>query len=257
MTASAPLVTLHGFTGCAADLAPLAPTARLSLIGHSPELPVPPGHDFAAEVARVAAAIAALGQPVRGPRGEPLRGGVHLCGYSMGARVALAVALAAPRAIARLTLIGAHPGLAEDDDDGRAARRAADARWSAILREDGVAAFVAAWEAAPMWASQAHAPAAALARQRAVRLGHDPRQLAAALDALGLAAQPDLLPRLDRLATPTTFVAGALDDRFAALARQMAARVPGATVALVAGAGHNPLIDQPATLVDIVRGEAA
>nr|MBA2545037.1 alpha/beta fold hydrolase [Deltaproteobacteria bacterium] len=65
-------------------------------------------------------------------------------GYSFGARVALGL-LASGR-IPRAILIGVNPGI---PDVERPARRAADAVWARMLRDQGIAAFVAAWEALP------------------------------------------------------------------------------------------------------------
>ena len=227
------LATLHGFTGRASDWDALAPALPLALVGHD-GTPVPAGWSFAAEVDRIAAL---------------LPGPVHLAGYSMGGRVALGVALAHPHRVARLTLVGAHAGLESEAE--RASRRAVDDRWCATLEARGIDAFVDAWEAQPMWRSQDWLPGAVRDRQRASRLAHDPHALAAALRALGPGAMPDLWPALPRLAVPVTLVAGALDDRFTALAHRMAALIPAARVVIVDHAGHNVLLEAPEQIFDL------
>ena len=238
-----PLVTLHGFTGTAAVWDEVAPGRGLALAGHAPDAPAPPGWTFGDEVARLARLIADVA-----PR-------VHLAGYSMGGRLALALALAHPERIARLTLVGVHPGL--DDAAERARRRAADERWCELLEGSGIEAFVRAWEAQPMWHSQQALPAAARDAQRRARLAHDPRQLAAALRALGTGAMPPLWAELPRLAPPTDLVAGALDDKYRALAHQIADRVPRARVVEIPGAGHNPILEAPAVLAQVLAGAPA
>jgi 2-succinyl-6-hydroxy-2,4-cyclohexadiene-1-carboxylate synthase len=227
-----PLATLHGFTGRASDWDALSPALPLALAGHDGAA-VPAGWSFAAEVDRVAAL---------------LPGPVHLAGYSMGGRLALAVALAHPALVARLTLVSAHAGLESDAE--RAERRALDERWCATLETRGIQAFVSAWEAQPMWRSQDWLPGAVRDRQRDARLAHDPLALAAALRALGPGAMPDLWPALPRLAVPVTLVAGALDEKFTALAHRMAARIPAARVVIVGGAGHNLLLESPEQIFD-------
>jgi 2-succinyl-6-hydroxy-2,4-cyclohexadiene-1-carboxylate synthase len=224
------LSTLHGFTGRASDWDALAPALPLALCGHD-GAPVPSGWSFADEVDRVAAL---------------LPGPVHLAGYSMGGRLALGVAVAHPQRVARLTLVGAHAGLESEVE--RAERRALDDRWCATLETRGIEAFVDAWEAQPMWRSQDWLPGAVRDRQRDARLDHVPDALAAALRALGPGAMPDLWPALPRLAMPVTLVAGALDEKFAALAQRMASRIPSARVAFIDDAGHNVLLEQPAAL---------
>lgn len=225
-------VALHGFTGRPGHWRGVLDAIEPALAGHAPGRPVPAGWLFDQEVARIGAEIAALGAPV------------HLLGYSMGGRLALAVAARFP--VARLTLVGAHPGL--EEDAARAARQARDQAWCALLEERGIEAFARAWEDQPMWHSQAALPAAVRQRQRAERMAHDPRQLAAALRALGLAAMPSQWPALDSLRVPALLVAGALDPAYADLARRMAARIPRARVAIIDGAGHNVLLERPDAL---------
>ena len=54
-------------------------------------------------------------------------------------------------------------------------------------------------------------------------------------------------------------VAGADDSKFTAVARAMAARLPDATVAIVADAGHNVHLEQPqrftALVAEFLAGE--
>lgn len=217
------LVLLHGFTGAPASWhgvrAHLRGEARCEPIaGHAPEL-VATSATFAAEVDRLAARCPA---------------GAHLCGYSLGARLALAIALGHPDRCARLTLVGVNPGLA--DPSARAARVAADARWIALLAEHGVARFCDAWEDQPMLARD---PAT-----RAIRRGHDARGLAHALRVLGLGAMPDWTPRLGELRAPVTVVVGEHDHAF----RAHAARFPRARVVTIAGADHDVPSAAPAAL---------
>ena len=226
-------VALHGFTGRPGQWRGIARGAiHPPLSGHSPAQPVPPGWRFHREVERIARTIAALGQPV------------HLLGYSMGGRIALAVA--ARRPVARLTLVGAHPGL--EDEEARGARQARDQAWCALLEERGIEAFARAWEDQPLWASQSALPAEVLARQRAERMAHDPHQLAAALRALGLGAMPSLWSALDSIEAPVDLVAGALDAPYVELVRRMAARLPRARTVIIEGAGHNVLLERPDSL---------
>ena len=236
---SAPLFTLHGFTGRADAWRDVAPSTGLSLAGHAPDLPVPPGWSFDREVDRIARLIAP--------------GPVHLAGYSMGGRVALALACRRPELIARLTLVSVHPGLS--DPQAAKDRVEADERWCALMLGAGMAAFVAEWEAQPMWRSQLALAPAVRERQRRERLEHSPAQLAASLRALGLGAMPDLWPRLAGLPCPVDWVAGADDDRFADLARRASASC-GRAIA-IAGAGHNLLLERPDEVARILTADPA
>jgi 2-succinyl-6-hydroxy-2,4-cyclohexadiene-1-carboxylate synthase len=233
---SPPMIALHGFTGRAEAWAEVTPHATgLALVGHAPEVPVPPGWTFEREVDRIAALLLA-----RWP--AP----VHLAGYSMGGRVALAVACRVPQRVARLTLVAAHPGLS--DAAAAAERRDADEKWCALLEEHGIAAFVAAWQEQPMWRTQRALADAARERQRLSRLAHAPDQLAAALRALGLGAMASRWAQLPSLSMPVDWVAGDADEKYADLARRAAARCPRGRAIVIAGAGHNVLLERPEPL---------
>ena len=156
-------------------------------------------------------------------------------GYSLGARVALGL-FAAGRA-ERAILIGVNPGVVDD----RAARRASDAAWARMLREQGIAAFADAWNAQPLFASQRRVDPEKLAARRAARLRHDPEQLARSLEVMGLAEMPDYTtaardPRV-------MIVAGADDAKYLAIAQQL-----GLAVTTIAACGHDPTLEQPAAL---------
>jgi 2-succinyl-6-hydroxy-2,4-cyclohexadiene-1-carboxylate synthase len=148
------------------------------------------------------------------------------------------------------TLIGAQPGLATEAE--REDRRAADERWCALLEEKGIEAFVAQWEAVPLFATQSRLPRDVLERQRAARLAHDPHGLARSLRLTGLGVMPDYTGALAGLRVPVTLVAGAEDDKFGALAHRMAGAIPRARVELVADAGHNVVLERPRALARLL-----
>jgi 2-succinyl-6-hydroxy-2,4-cyclohexadiene-1-carboxylate synthase len=156
-------------------------------------------------------------------------------GYSLGARVALGLVATgrAPRAIA----ISVNPGL---DDTARAARRVIDAAWADMLRARGLAKFIVAWEAQPLFATQARADAARRAARRARRLALDPEQLARSLEVMGVADMPDYHAAV---AARVALIAGADDPKYLAIARALPAPLE-----VIAGSGHDPTLEQPALL---------
>lgn len=243
----APVVALHGFTGDGADFAPLAarlrrPVLALDLLGHglssAPARAAPYALD--AQVRRLLAALDRLG--VRA---------FTLLGYSLGARLALHLAHRRPDRVRALALIGGTAGL--EDEVERAARRAEDGARAASLERDGAAAFLAAWRAQPLIATQERAAPdvrAAMARRRA-RLA--PHALAHTLRALSPGALPPLWDALPRVTAPTLLVTGGEDAKFDALAARMAQRLPRATRAVIPGAGHAPHLERPAACARAVR----
>lgn len=211
---------LHGFAGTPevwADVDAGADAHAIALPGHG-EDPVQPTWD--ANLAVVAARIGDADAVV---------------GYSLGARVALG--LVATGRARRAVLISVNPGL---DDAARPARRVVDAAWAAMLRERGLAAFVAAWEAQPLFATQARVDEARRAARRARRLALDPEQLARSLEVMGLAEMPDYRAAIDER---VALIAGADDPKYVQLAAPYA--VPRV---ILPGCGHDPTLEQPAAL---------
>lgn len=246
------LVLLHGFTGAPASFdelcAALDARGGAALEVHRPELlghgaPAGDVHTFTDEIERLAAGVEARG----------LRG-AHLCGYSLGARVALGLLAHAPRLFASATLVGVHPGLTTEDE--RRERRASDERWARLLEERGLEAFLSAWQEQPLFASQATIERAggsdAVARQRLIRRGHDAAGLARSLRVLGLAEMPSYHGTLLAPPVPTTLVVGADDAKFLALARASTAHGAGSKLEVVEGAGHNVVLEAPERLADVL-----
>jgi 2-succinyl-6-hydroxy-2,4-cyclohexadiene-1-carboxylate synthase len=238
--AGRPLLLLHGFTGSAttwsAHLAQLAlgfHTIAPDLIGHgrSDAPPDPSRYQMERCVADLLALLDALGVE----RADVL-------GYSMGGRVALHLAAAAPARVRALVLESSSPGIADPAE--RAARIAADEALADAIERDGLAAFVERWERLPLFASQAVLPEVVLERQRAQRLRNDPHGLANSLRGMGAGRQEPLWDRLAALAAPTLLIAGELDAKYCAITSQMAAALPNARTAIVPNAGHAVHLEQ-------------
>ncbi len=236
-----PMLLLHGFTGTArtwsaqveawsADHRVIAP----DLLGHGgSDAPTDPG---AYALERQAAGLVRLLDLLEA---RP----ATVVGYSMGARLALVLALEHPGAVERLVLESPSPGIA--DAEGRARRRAADERLADDIERDGVDAFVARWEAMPLFASHAALPPAVQARQRAERRGHSTSGLAASLRGAGQGAMAPLHERLARIVHPALVLAGGLDAAGLERARAVAARIPGSRLEVIADAGHTPHLERP------------
>jgi 2-succinyl-6-hydroxy-2,4-cyclohexadiene-1-carboxylate synthase len=228
------LVLLHGFAGAPSswDAVRIDNAFAPALTGHGG----PRVDSFVAEVDRLAALIPA---------------GSHLAGYSLGGRLALGLLARHPHLFRRATILGAHPGLRSEAE--REERAAADERWARLLEDEGSKRFASLWGAQPLFATQTSVPPEALAAQHAVRCSHDPHALAHAARVLSLARMPRW--DLSHLRIPVTFMAGALDEKFAALAADLTRSVAGARLALVPGAGHNLLLERPDAVREELRKE--
>jgi 2-succinyl-6-hydroxy-2,4-cyclohexadiene-1-carboxylate synthase len=161
-----------------------------------------------------------------------------LCGYSMGGRLALALALRIPERVRRLVLVSASPGLADAEE--RAARRAADEALADRIEAIGVEAFAREWAAQPLFAGQ---PAKIAAAAHEDRLRRSSGELAAQLRGLGTGAMPSLWERLGELPMPVSAVVGERDPKFRAIADRM-----GFPVEVVPGAGHALPLEAPAAV---------
>jgi 2-succinyl-6-hydroxy-2,4-cyclohexadiene-1-carboxylate synthase len=165
-----------------------------------------------------------------------------LCGYSLGGRVALHVALAAPERVARLVLIGVNPGI--EDANERAARRLADRGLADDLEHAPYEEFIERWRTQPLFAAD---PPEVGALARADQRRNRPDALAAVMRGLGVGEMQPLWGRLPELAMPVTVLVGERDTKFIALGRQIVGLVPVGELVVVPG-GHGLPLENPAAV---------
>jgi 2-succinyl-6-hydroxy-2,4-cyclohexadiene-1-carboxylate synthase len=221
-------LVLHGFAGSGDAFATFFPEA------HAPDLP---GHGVAPDARSWEDALDRL-QP---------KSPIELFGYSMGARLALALALRRPDLVLRLTLESGTAGI--EDDGERLRRKAEDEALADFIERAGIEAFVDRWEQHPTLTSLR--PFAA--RLRPDRLAHRPTGLASALRHLGTGAQPSLWGALPGLRVPVRLIAGANDEKFAAIAQRLARLLPDADLVLIPDCGHAPHLERPQAFVEALR----
>ena len=234
------LVLLHGFTQTRQSWRRTVAALGGRYRALTPDLP---GHGMAAE--RRPASFSACAAYVRALADGPCT----LVGYSMGGRIALYTALALPGLVERLVLIGASPGIADAAE--REARRRADDALAVRIEAIGVEAFADEWGAQPLFAGQDTRVAAAA---HADRLRNTATGLAAALRGLGTGAMEPLWGRLGELRMPVTLVIGERDEKFRAIAGEMAPAIAGSRVELVAGAGHAAQLERPEAVAAVIAG---
>jgi 2-succinyl-6-hydroxy-2,4-cyclohexadiene-1-carboxylate synthase len=169
-----------------------------------------------------------------------------LCGYSLGGRLALHVALAAPERVQRLVLVACSAGI--EGDAERAQRRAADRQLADELERIPYELFIERWRTRPLFAADPpHVGALAREDQRRNR----PHALAEVLRGLGTGEMQPLWGRLGELEMPVTVVAGERDVKFMALGERMAGLIPHAELVVIPG-GHGLSLESPAELAEVL-----
>lgn len=242
-----PLLLLHGFTGSTVVWQPFLEDwpdfrlIRVDVIGHGlSDCPVDASrYSMTQAVADLVAVLDHLGVQR-----------TALLGYSMGGRLALHFALAAPQRLAALVLESASAGIESEPE--RAARRASDEALAADIESQGLEAFADRWQALPLFASQQRLPAEVLARQRQRRVASSAPGLANSLRGMGTGTQEYLLPRLSELRLPVLLLAGEADARYASLTREMQRLIPGSRAEVVPEAGHAVHLEQPEIYAGLV-----
>jgi 2-succinyl-6-hydroxy-2,4-cyclohexadiene-1-carboxylate synthase len=227
------VILLHGFTQTLRSWDTIAADLRTDFRVCTVDAP---GHGRADQV-RVDLPTAALLYAATLGRGTYI-------GYSMGARLALHIALEQPFVVERLVLLGGSAGLTSDPE--RATRRAADEALADTIEHDGVGPFLDRWLAQPMFAN---VPDDRPDRSRNMASG-----LATSLRLTGTGAQDNLWARLGELTMPVLVLAGEHDAKFTDIGHRMVESIGrNATFAAVPNAGHAAHLEQPSGFLAVLR----
>lgn len=232
---------LHGFAGSPRSWNAVVSSAsidhepvRPALLGHWPGWREAERTSFGAEVDRLAEIAVTMNRPR------------FLGGYSLGARVGLGLLATHRDLFDAALLIGLHPGLT--DSTARRARLSIDAERAALLRSQGVHAFVESWEKLPLFDTQRTLPEEIIREQREIRSSHHAEGLARSLEVLGLGSMPSYADDAWDANAQIVLMAGALDAKFRNLALELAEGRPKVDAILVNEAGHNLLLEAAPTV---------
>lgn len=244
------LLLLHGFTQdrrgwdwVRDGLRAIGPTVAVDLVGHGAS---PKPADVAAyRMDACLAQLDALLAQLKVPR-------AWWVGYSMGGRVALQGAVHAPARVAGLVLVSATAGFPELE--ARAERIKADEALAARIPAWGIEAFVDYWMGLPLFESLGRLPRHQQLALRRARLENDPQGLANSLRGMGAGAMLPVWAHLRDVHLPALVMAGELDEKFAALARSLAAALPEAHLSILPDCGHAVPLEAPERFVNAVRG---
>jgi 2-succinyl-6-hydroxy-2,4-cyclohexadiene-1-carboxylate synthase len=169
-----------------------------------------------------------------------------LGGYSMGGRIALHMALAAPGRVSRLVLVGATAGI--DDEVQRARRRDSDGDLARGLEDAPFEEFMERWGAQPVFVGD---PPEVDELARSEQLRNRPAALAAALRGVGTGQMQPLWSRLGELAMPVSVLVGERDLRMREPAERMARTVPYGELRVLPG-GHRLLFENAPAVAEAI-----
>ncbi len=239
-----PTLFMHGFMGSAIDWADTAAglggfSLGVDLPGHGGSIGLEANdYSFGRTVDLIVESLEAFGL-----------GAVNIVGYSLGGRLALALASTYPDRVVRLILESASPGLKTACE--RSERRNQDrSRSREILTDFSV--FLDAWYGLPLFSEIAKIPALReqILRERSRNI---PAEVARALEGMGTGSQPSFWEALESLTVPTTLVVGSLDDKFVRIASEMANHSDRIERIIIPGAGHNIHVERPNAYLQAVK----
>jgi 2-succinyl-6-hydroxy-2,4-cyclohexadiene-1-carboxylate synthase len=222
------LVLLHGFGGTRHAWDRVA--ARLEPERYTPLALDLPGHGDAADQAPVTFASCVASVLARSPER------FALCGYSLGGRVALHLALQAPERVSRLMLVASTAGI--EDDTERERRRATDRQLADELERIPFEGFVERWGRQPLFAGD---PPDVVALAREDQRRNEPRALARVMRGIGTGEMAPLWDRMGELSMPVTVIVGARDAKFRALGERMAGLLMDGILVELPGGHRLPL----------------
>lgn len=276
-----PIIALHGFTGNGLDFAYFGQHAISNCNWIAPDLP---GHgktqlnadnvfslasfvDTFIDVsnlmlqfqASIAMEHAALNSKKKHSQSQILTHNDYnrpiLLGYSMGGRLALALALTYPNLFSKLILVSTRPGYHSHAE--HIARIESDRKWIDILQLQGVEGFYNKWENQPIIASQnkIDPQERKKMRQRRIELNTVPG-LIFALETFGSGIMPPFWNNLHRITIPTLLISGENDTEYSQkIHKEMTSVLPKNLTqeAIIPNAGHAPQWENRDAFVEVIE----
>ncbi len=168
-----------------------------------------------------------------------------LVGYSMGARMALHVALQHPEMVSQLVLISGTPGLKTLEE--RDARRHSDNELADRIEKIGTPSFIDEWLALPIFSGLTKDT-----NQHDERLNNSPKGLADSLRHAGTGTQESQWENLHRLSMAVHLITGELDTKFTSIANEMTPLLQSCKMTVVPNVGHTVHLEDPSTTSQIL-----
>ncbi|KAJ0986775.1 hypothetical protein J5N97_005131 [Dioscorea zingiberensis] len=256
------VIFLHGFLGTSQDWVPIMMTLSATRRCISVDLP---GHGQSKLQAKpgLTASVESVAEVLHKLICDITSGGVVLVGYSMGARIALYMALKYKEKIHGAVVISGSPGLR--DDTSRRVRAAQDDARARKLLACGLQCFLETWYAGKLWKSlRGHPHFRQIISSRA---RHDDIQaLAESLGALSIGRQRSLWEDLKHCSRPLLLIVGEADAKFKEISERMLNEINSSSDAdkienevplcdrlVVPNSGHAVHLENPLAMINAIR----
>ncbi|PHM49942.1 2-succinyl-6-hydroxy-2,4-cyclohexadiene-1-carboxylate synthase [Xenorhabdus miraniensis] len=226
------LVWLHGLLGKGDDWLPTVDACE-----HYPSLIIDlPGHGHSAGIT-VAGGFTEMEELLSATLSEYQIDDYCLIGYSLGGRIAMYHATHGNHNGLRGLLVeGGNPGLLSQKD--RDVRLQHDQYWAQRFRQEPIEAVLADWYQQPVFADLTVAQRKQLIHRRSKNRG---KNIADMLENTSLGVQPYLIPDLQQMTIPFSYLCGENDHKFQSIARQYTLPVK-----IIPQVGHNAHYGNPA-----------
>jgi 2-succinyl-6-hydroxy-2,4-cyclohexadiene-1-carboxylate synthase len=167
-------------------------------------------------------------------------------GYSMGARLALHIAVLHPASVRRLVLISGSPGLRTPGE--QIERQQSDEQLAREIGRVGVSQFVSKWLSNPMFANLVSTEG-----EIKDRLRNSVDGLVSSLTLSGTGSQQSLWDRVSELSMPVLLIAGENDQKFRQINSEMKNLISSQTeLVIIQNAGHAVHLEQPKQCVSVI-----
>lgn len=163
----------------------------------------------------------------------------HLCGYSLGGRLAMHAVLAHPPLWRGAVFVSANPGLNHESE--KTARRAADAEWAVKCLSTPWDEFLRDWDSQTVFQDNPDRDRSSLKPWR--------KSISRAFIDWSVGAQDDLAERLRQSGVPQLWIAGEQDTKFSRMAQQ----ANGEQVVIIPGTGHRIPMEEPERLAAWIK----
>lgn len=207
-----PIVFIHGFLGSSRDW-----HATMNAVPNSFALDVPDSKDWAETVDRLS---------------KEIPESAIICGYSMGARLALGCVVNRPGKFKGLIFVSGHPGISDEE---RKARLTHDRQVAGKLQNTNLERFLQHW-----YQQSVFSGLDADQRSRLVesKMDVDPYRHAKLLTTNSVAKQPDFWTKLPNIELPVLLLAGSRDKKYVSICQKMAQSLPDSEIIVLADCGH-------------------